>query len=105
MATILRNNDVIINALLRMSYRSAVKNRCKQSNMIRIPEDITKEVAHILDHPRLARLFVRSQFHFMPAPFCKQHFNRLYPPPNVVFSGRCMDRYKAYLNRGVDDGT
>ncbi|KKL78447.1 hypothetical protein LCGC14_2024740 [marine sediment metagenome] len=105
MSTILENNDVIINALLRMSYRSAVKNRCKKDNMIRIPEGITKKIAHELDHPRLARLFIRSQFYFMTIDFCRKHFNRLYPPCSVVFGGNCWKRYERYVERGINDGS
>lgn len=105
MATVLKNNDVIVAALLRMAYQSAVKNRCKKPTWVTIPDGVTKDVAHELDHPRLARLFVRSQFRAMPIPFCRVHFNRPYPPPNVVFGGRCWERYEKYVERGIDDGS
>jgi len=102
---ILKNNDVIIAALLRMAYQSAVKNRCKKPTWITIPDGITNDVAHELDHPKFARLFVRAQFRAMPTPFCRVHFNRPYPPPNVVFSILSMERYRKYLERGIDDGS
>lgn len=101
----LKNNDVIMDALLRSVYRGAVKHRCKKASMVKIPESTTKEIAHELDHPKLAKLFVMAQFYFMPVPFCRKHFNRPYPPPSVCFGGQCRERYKKYVERGINDGS
>ena len=104
--TLTRRNVVTFNKMRLVSaYKSAVKNRCKIHKMVRIPAGIVDDVAEELSGPKLAGLFIRSQFHAMPVKFCREKFNRNYPPPNVVFSGLCWERYQNYLDRGIDDGS
>jgi hypothetical protein len=63
------------------------------------------EVAKILEDIKLARLFVEAQFHNLSKDFCWRRFKRAYPPINVVFGGKCWNRYREYVNRGIRDAT
>lgn len=99
-------NVIVVNRLLLLSaYKSAVKNRCKKYKMIRIPAGIADDVAKELSSSKLAKLFIKSQFHAMPVKFCREKFNRNYPPVSVCFGGLCWERYQNYLDRGINDGS
>ena len=105
MAKILKNNDQLMKALLGTLYRVAVKNRLGRPTIVKMNPNVMNDVAHELDHPNLCKLFIKSQFHSMPVEFCRKHFNRSYPPANVVFGGRCWYRYEQYVERGINDGS
>lgn len=102
---LINSNVTLTETMLRVAYLSAVKNRCKKYNKIKIPSGIMNDVAKDLESPKFAKLFVKSQFASMPVEFCLEHFKRLYPPASCCFGGNCWVRYEQYLERGIDDGS
>ena len=98
-------NTTVIEVLLISAYRRAIKDRCKKVIPIKIPVGIAHQVAEELGDPKLAKLFIKSQFHYLPVDFCREKFKRSYPPANVVFGGNCWYRYERYLERGINDGS
>ena len=98
-------NVTIIEILLISAYKGAVKNRCKKPIPIRVPAGIAHQVAGELGDPKLAKLYMQAQFHYLPVDFCREKFKRSYPPASVVFGGNCWYRYEKYLERGINDGS
>lgn len=93
-------------AVLRREYKEMVKQRTRGKTVLReVPCNVILAAAERLLSPKLATLFIRAQFHAMPPEWCKERFNKLYPPANVCFSGDCWVRYDNYLKRGVDDAS
>ena len=86
-------------------YKRAVQERTGKKYWGKIPEKAVLKIAGELESPRLARIFIHSQFHAMPVKFCMSKFKVPYPPSNVCCGGRCWYRYEEYLSRGVDDGS
>lgn len=98
-------NKTLIESMLIIAYRKAVKNRYKKYILVRVNNNLVKNVAGVLNDVKLVNLFVKSQFHFLTVDFCKKNFGTVYPPSNVVFGGNCFERYEKYLERGVNDGS
>jgi len=95
-----------ISFALRRVYCAMAGRRCNKGSLYRknMPDELVEDVAKRLGNVKLVRLFVEAQFKCMPSEFCKEHFNRSYPPPNVVFGGGCWKRYSWYVERGIRDG-
>jgi len=92
---------------LKRAYRRLVAGRLNRKTVVfNIPDGLLRPVAEKLKDFRLAEIFVEAQFHAMPREWCQDHFQGLvYPPMNVVFGGRCWDRFEEYSERGIRDAT
>ena len=99
------SSDIIFKiAALKKAYRGLRAGRLGKIQIYLPIEDSTvREVAEKLENVSLAVLFVESQFHCMPLDWCIRQFHREYPPVEVVFSGKCWDRYEEYCERGIRD--
>lgn len=100
-------NTQLIVLALKTNYRKMIDGRLRKKSFVRITtsDNIIGEVAVKLGDLKLAALFIEAQFAGLPSNFCKMNFNRLYPPSNVVFGGKCWERYKTYVERGIRDAT
>ena len=83
-------------ALIR-AYRRAVAWRLRRTSqplsVRESAERLVRAVAVRLDNPRLAALFVSTQFDAMPGDWCRERFGKPYPPLNLVFGGGAWERY------------
>lgn len=99
------STELIILAL-KVNYRKMVANRLRRGNWLgKVSKTALRPVAEQLKEVKLARLFVEAQFNGLPPDFCKDKFGMVYPPVNVCFGGKCFERYFAYVDRGVRDGS
>ena len=102
---ILYSDVWLISLSLKNNYRSMVAARIGKDKFCgRMNDDSVDKVAGILGDTRLCRLFVEAQFWSMPPCFCEVNFKRKYPPANICFGGKCWNRYREYIDRGVRDG-
>lgn len=101
-----RNTSFVVFALKTHYYRM-VAHRLHRKTFVRkeMPMELMNVVAKRLGKAELTKLFMEAQFWQMSPDFCMKAFNRSYPPPNVVFGGRCWERYDEYVKRGIRDGT
>ena len=90
---------------LKHHYKMMVANRLRKSIWRgHVSDTALKKVAERLTDIRFAKIFVEAQFDSMPEDFCMEKFGVKYPPVNVVFGGKCWDRYREYVDKGVRNG-
>ncbi len=89
----------VLDVALKQLYGKAVANRGGG----RVPGPSPTQVAWVSDRlgdSRLAVLFIESAFAAMPENWCREKFQRTYPPANVVFGKNGWDRYQEYIANG-----
>lgn len=93
-------NELTVTMLVA-EYKRAVCSRTAgkpYGGMVSLP--MVERVAVTLMRPEFAVLFIEAQFEVLSINFCREHFFRSYPPPNVVFGKKSMIRYYEYINKG-----
>lgn len=82
-------------------YSEASQHRAPNRRIPQPPDALVIGVSDRLGDSRLVELFIEAQFWAMPPDWCVIHFKRRYPPANVVFGGKCWERYQLYLDHGT----
>jgi hypothetical protein len=92
---------------LRRAYLNAVRTRSGNPKWFREYTGgqhylMLKEVASSLESPKLATLFVDSQFNAMPTDWCVRTFAQPFPPFNACFGGEAITRYRNFIDEGIN---
>lgn len=94
------SQDVLRDHLLCSLYTKAVTTRSGR----KVPKPEISRVTRVSDQlgdSRLCEMFIEAQFARMPSEWCKEKFNRPYPPVSVVFGEGSYEAYRAYVDGGV----
>ena len=92
--------QILCETALRQNYILAIKKRSENFHRYKLPAHLITTIALELIEPKFAKLFIEAQFSHFPIEWCQRKFKIPFPPANVVFGGRCIERYVNYIETG-----